>query len=155
MISVEPSAIARIAYEARRVYARSLGDYDLPEWDAAPPQLREEAMIGVEAVLRGVASTGARLHEVWARRTPPLELPGQAFKIDYHDLPDEERRKVLLFRATVLALIDGPCTGICHDERCQLVDDHACHLDTCLSRFGVPPGAWQKPAPTPPLKLYS
>ena len=68
------------------------------------------------------------------------------FKVDYHDLPIAQRRKVLLFRATVLALVDGPCTGLCHDEKCRIIEDHACHLDTCLSRFGIPPGAWDRPS---------
>ena len=29
--------MARIAYEARRVYARALGEQGLPEWDAGLP----------------------------------------------------------------------------------------------------------------------
>ena len=159
MSRVEPFAIARIAYEARRVYARALGEYGLPDWDEASPQEREAALAGVEAVLCGAASSGARLHEVWTRQTNPLDSPGAMFRVDYHDLPIEQRRKVLLFRATVLALVDGPCSGLCHDEKCQIIEDHACHLDTCLSRFGIPPGAWDrpkpKPTPTSALTLYS
>ncbi len=157
MSVVEPSAMARIAYEARRVYARALGEHALPDWDEASPREREEALAGVEAVLCGAASSGARLHEVWRRQTHPLDSPGAMFKVDYHDLPIEQRRKVLLFRATVLALIDGPCTGLCHDEKCPIIEDHACHLDTCLSRFGIPPGAWDWPRPkaTQALTLYS
>lgn len=156
MSAMEPFAIARIAYEARRVYARALGEQELPAWDHASPQQREAALAGVEAVLCGAASNGARLHDVW-RRQPSLDSPGAIFKADYQGLPIEQRRKVLLFRAIVLALVDGPCTGLCHDEKCQIIDDHACHLDTCLSRFGIPPGAWDrpKPSPTPALSLYS
>jgi len=154
---IEPTAIARVAYEARRVYARALGQQVLPDWDEAPPELRREALLGVEAVLCGAASTGARLHDV-LRQAHPLGSPGAPFKVDYHDLPVAERRKVLLFRATVLALIDGPCTGLCHDEKCERIEDHACHLETCLSRFGIQPGAWASPgaaAPVPPVTLYS
>ena len=104
----------------------------------------------MEAVLCGAATNGARLHDVWRRRqTAPLDSAGAMFKGDYHNLPIEQRRKVLLFRAIVLALIDGPCTGLCHDEKCQIVEDHACHLDTCLSRFGIPPGPWEWPKPEP------
>ena len=155
MISAEPSTIARIAYEARRVYARSLGEYGLPDWEEASPQQRQEALVGVEAVLRGAASTGERLHDAWARDTRRLDLPSDLFKVDYRDLPMAERRKVLLFRATVLALVDGPCTGLCHDEKCRIIADHACHLETCLSRFGIPPGAWHPADPTKPFTLYS
>ncbi|MES1206327.1 MAG: hypothetical protein ABUS79_10360 [Pseudomonadota bacterium] len=154
MSLVEPTDIARIAYEARRGYARALGEPGLPDWEEAPPQLRQEILLGVEAVLCGAASTGARLHDLLTRRIP--DPPSNLFKVDYQDLPIEQRRKLLLLRATVLALIDGPCTGLCHDEKCQLIEDHPCHLDTCLSRFGIPPAAWEpagRPAPTP--KLYS
>jgi hypothetical protein len=157
MTGIEPDAIARVAYEARRVYARSLGDDRVPAWDEATPQQRQEALAGVEAVLCGAASTGERLHALWSQRTRRLDLPGDLFKVDYRDLPIAERRKLLLFRATVLALIDGPCTGLCHDEKCRIIEDHACHLDTCLSRFGIPPGAWAPadPSGTGAGKLYS
>jgi hypothetical protein len=151
---VEPTAIARVAYEARRVYARALGERALPDWDEAPVELRQEVLLGVEAVLRGTASTGARLHDVLTHANP-LDSPGGLFKVDYHDLPIEQRRKVLLFRATVLALVDGPCTGLCHDEKCRIIEDHACHLDTCLSRFGIQPGAWSRIGSPAPLKTYS
>jgi hypothetical protein len=159
MSAIEPLAIARIAYEARRGYARALGEQAPPEWDQASPQQRQAALAGVEAVLCGAANNAARLHDVWRRQTVPLDSPGAMFKLEYHGLPIEQRRKVLLFRATVLALIDGPCTGLCHDEKCHVIEDHACHLDTCLSRFGVRPGAWDgpqsKPTPTTALPLYS
>ena len=62
---------------------------------------------------------------------------------------------MLLFRATVLALVDGPCTGLCHDEKCRIIEDHPCHLETCLSRFGIQPHAWHSAEPAAPLKLYS
>jgi hypothetical protein len=155
MSCVEPTEIARVAYEARRLYARALGEQVLPDWDEAPSQLRQEVLLGVEAVLRGTASTGARLHDVLTRQAHPLDAPGSLFKVDYKDLPIAQRRKVLLFRATVLALVDGPCTGLCHDEKCRIIEDHACHLDTCLSRFGIQPGAWHPAGPAAPLKLYS
>lgn len=158
MTGIEPTAIARVAYEARRVYARALGQQALPDWDDAPPELRREALLGVQAVLCGAATTGARLHDVLTRQAHPLGSPGALFKMEYRDLPIAERRKVLLFRATVLALVDGPCTGLCHDEKCRIIEDHACHLDTCLSRFGIQPGAWATtpaPASVAPVKLYS
>jgi hypothetical protein len=156
MSAVEPTAIARVAYEARRVYARALGEQLLPDWDEAPPQLRQEVLLGVEAVLCGAASTSARLHDVLTRHGHPLDSPGGLFKVGYQDLPIEQRRKLLLFRATVLALVDGPCTGLCHDEKCRLIEDHPCHLETCLSRFGIQPRAWHPAEPAAAaLKVYS
>jgi hypothetical protein len=61
----------------------------------------------------------------------------------YRELTLEQRRKILLFRAVVLALVDGPCNGFCHDEKCPNLEDHECHLDTCMSRYGIPPGLLQ------------
>ena len=155
MSAVQPSEIARIAYEARRGYARALGEAGPPPWDEASPQQRDEVMAGVEAVLCGAASTGARLHELWTRRAGGPAASDGLHVPDYLDLPIEQRRKVLLFRATVLALVDGPCTGLCHDETCATIDDHACHLETCLSRFGILPGAWSPADPAPSVKLFS
>ena len=149
-------AIARVAYEARRVYARALGEQALPDWDEAPPQQRQEALLGVEAVLCGAASTGARLHDVLTQHAHPLDSPGALFKVDYHDLPIAERRKVLLFRATVLALVDGPCTGLCHDEKCR--DHRGPRLpprDLPLALRHPAPAPGTRPTPPSPLKLYS
>ena len=158
MTSVTAAAMARVAYEARRVYATALGEGEPPKWEHASPRQRMEAMAGVRAVLSGEARSGEHLHEALSKRVsrPPFGVltPG------YDQLGVAERRKLLLFRAVVLALIDGPCNGFCHDDKCPNLDDHECHLDTCMSRFGVPPGLWQDtPAgvaiATDALTLYS
>jgi hypothetical protein len=154
MSPARAAAIARVAYEARRVFCRALGEEDLPDWDRASPGEREGALVGVEAVLSGQARSPAHLHEALARHgaMPPREMlaPG------YEQLQIDDRRKVLLFRAVVLALVDGPCTGYCHDQDCPVLDDHDCHLDVCVSKFGVPPGLWPAAgAPThPTTKLF-
>ena len=152
MSAVTASDIARVAYEARRFYALALGEPPPPPWEDAPPGLQSEAIVGAEAVLTGEARSGAHLHDAWIRRAAlcpdPRRSPG------YHQLDLDQRRKVLLFRAVVLALIDGPCNGFCHDESCRNLDDHACHLDTCMSRFGVPPGLWRARA-APARLLYA
>jgi hypothetical protein len=160
MSAVNPAEIARVAYEARRMYGRALGEQTQPSWEEAERRQQEDAIAGVEAVLSGEARSGLHLLDAWVRRGagfPSLEtlLP------DYQQLGVDDRRKILLFRAVVLALVDGPCNGFCHDEKCANLEDHDCHLDTCLSRFGVPPGLWQgqtKPRTTeadpPPAPLY-
>jgi hypothetical protein len=141
MSAVTASDIARVAYEARRLYALALREPPPPPWDEAPPGLQSEAILGAEAVLTGAARCGAHLHDAWTRRPGPDPVPRLA--PGYEQLDLDQRRKVLLFRAVVLAMVDGPCNGFCHDERCSNLEDHACHLDTCMSRFGVPPGVWQ------------
>jgi hypothetical protein len=147
-VTTSAVAIARVAYEAERVYSRALGERVQPEWEDASGQERSDAIAGVEAVLSGEARSGEHLHEAWARRAaafPSLEL----FAPGYRELDLEQRRKILLFRAVVLALVDGPCNGFCHDDKCRNLDDHTCHLDTCMSKFGVPPGLLAAP-PGPP-----
>jgi hypothetical protein len=141
MTSVTPSAIARVAYEARRLYCCALGHDEHPPWEQASSHHRRDVLLGVDAVLSGTAPSGAHLHDTWSRHAtvlPPYEVlvPG------YDQLSMNERRKLLVFRAVILALVDGPCTGFCHDDRCANLEDHACHLDTCMSRFGIPPGLW-------------
>jgi hypothetical protein len=146
MKAVTRSEIAHLAYEARRAYALALGEEAPPRWEQATLPERSEAIAGVDAVLSGEARSGAHLHDTWARRAadePTLELAVPR----YSELELEQRRKILLFRAVVLALIDGPCNGFCHDEKCGNLDDHDCHLDTCMSRFGVPPGLLDAEAP--------
>jgi hypothetical protein len=147
MSSVTMTSMARVAYEAHRAYAHALGEDEQPKWEQASPRQRMEAMAGVQAVLSGEARSGAHLHEAWSKRA--TRVPFGVLTPGYDQLGVADRRKVLLFRAVVLALIDGPCNGFCHDDKCPNLDDHDCHLDTCMSRFGVPPGLWQEtPAAT-------
>ena len=142
MSAPKASAIARVAYEAERVYASALGEGAPPSWEDASRQEQGAAIAGVEAVLSGEARSGEHLHEAWARQG--MAVPALAMETSrYHALSVEQRRNLLLFRAVVLALIDGPCNGFCHDEKCPNLEDHDCHLETCMSRFGVPPGLWQ------------
>ncbi len=137
------AALARVAYEAGRAYAHALGNDEQPSWEQASPRQRMQAMVGVKAVLSGEARSGAHLHAAWTRRAP-LGRPETRAR-GYDQLELEERRRVLLFRAVVLAMVDGPCNGLCHDDKCANLEDHDCHLDTCMSRFGVPPGRWPDP----------
>jgi hypothetical protein len=140
---VTPSGIARVAYEATRTYCRVLGrEGDRADWQRASPQERRDALVSVEAVLSGQASSGAHLHATWLQ-SPSRGIIRTVMVTRYDQLPVVERRQLLLFRAVVLALVDGPCLGYCHDDQCGDESDHDCHLDTCVSRFGVPPGLWR------------
>jgi hypothetical protein len=139
MSAPNPSGIARVAYEAARAYATVLGRAVPPCWLEATPAQRWQVLRGVQAVLSGEVRSGAQIYDLWSRAAS-AGAPPSALEPAYERLPLPERRRVLLFRAVVLALIDGPCNGDCHDEACPVVDDHDCHLETCVSRFGVPPG---------------
>lgn len=153
MSTVTASDIARVAYEARRFYALALQEPPPPPWEEAPPGLQTEAILGAEAVLTGEARSGAHLHDAWIRRAALSPVPRLA--PGYEQLDVDQRRKVLLFRAVVLAMVDGPCNGFCHDESCANLEDHGCHLDTCMSRFGVPPGLWRPRKPPVADPLYA
>jgi hypothetical protein len=132
-------ALARIAHEAIRAYGAELGGPPPPPWDAATDRQRQDAIAGVEAVLAGQARSGRSFHQAWTRRLDRPDPP-------YEDLTADRRRELLLFRSVVLALIDGPCNGLCHDERCDDLEDHRCHLDNCLSTYGIPPSLGTRPA---------
>jgi hypothetical protein len=131
-------ALARIAHETIRAYGAETGGPPGPSWEVAPEDERRDTILGVEVVLDGRARSGRSFHEAWVRRLDGPNPP-------YEDLSADRRRQLLLFRSVVLALIDGPCNGLCHDERCDDLDDHVCHLENCLSTYGVPPSLGSRP----------
>ena len=63
MRPITPVAIARVAYEARRLYSRALGENVQPVWDQASTQQRDDTLSGVQAVLSGTANSAERLHD--------------------------------------------------------------------------------------------
>jgi hypothetical protein len=148
MRSPTASGIARVAYEATRAYSSLLGHVARPDWPVASPRQRRDALLGVQAVLSGEARSGALLHELWIKTRAGRPAEGSVAQ-RYAELAITERRRILLFRAVVLALVDGPCSGYSHDQDCPTLDDHDCHLDTCVSRFGIPPGFWRALLGTP------
>jgi hypothetical protein len=124
--------IARVVYGATRIYGHFSGEAWQPSWKEASGSERAAVIAGVKAVISGTASAPEALHaaRVGAHlgTAPPIEA-----------LSVEERQKTDLFRAVVMALVDGPCDNDCHDRACLKPSLHRCHLDTCLSEFGVPP----------------
>lgn len=106
--------IARVVHEANRAYCQMIGDNSQKPWDEADAWQRESAVAGVQAMLDGSATTPEEQHETWVKhkradgwvyglakdavaKTHPCMVP-------YTDLPIEQRRKDLLFRAVVDAL---------------------------------------------------
>jgi hypothetical protein len=109
--------IARITHETNRAYCLAIADASQVSWSDAPAWQRESAMVGVTAVLIGVANTPEEQHENWLEqkrrdgwtygpvkdadaKTHPCFLP-------YALLPAEQKAKDHLFRAVVKALLDA------------------------------------------------
>ena len=128
--------IARVVHGATRAYGNLFGKMWEPSWEEASGWHRAAVIVGVKAVVSGNANSPEELHAAHARAALGSAGP-------FADLSIEQRRRTALFRAIVLALVDGPCDGDCHDPGCPLDGQHACHLDTCMSEFGVPRGELQ------------
>jgi hypothetical protein len=123
--------IARVVHGATRVYGNLFGEMGVPSWEEASSWHRAVVIAGVKAVVSGDANSPEELHATCARIEPGNRRPFEA-------LSRQQRRRTALFRAIVVALVDGPCQGDCHDPSCPDTDTHRCHLETCLSEFGVP-----------------
>lgn len=130
--------IARVAHGATRIYRHFSGEMWQPPWEEASDSERAEAIACVKAVVSGNANSPEELHAV---RLGARLGNASAFTALSH----EERRTTELFRAIVVALVDGPCGNACHDSCCSDEAPHGCHLDTCLSEFGIPPDEIQHP----------
>jgi hypothetical protein len=121
----EVDSIARVADAAvaafRQGWGRGLGRA------AAAPPVNGSIVRGVSGVLAGRANSIADLYAAMTGDERPCPA-----------LPPDDRRELALVRAIVLALIDSPCESDCHDPSCEGTHPHPCHLETCLSEFGVP-----------------
>jgi hypothetical protein len=114
---MEIGQIARVTHEANKGYCESIGDYSQRSWEQAEEWQRQSAVAGVRAVVEGRAKSPEEQHQAWCddklrdgwkfghikdgeKKTHPCLVP-------YADLPPEQRRKDVLFRAVVAALT-GP-----------------------------------------------
>lgn len=110
-----PAQIARICHEANRAYALAVGERPgsvFPSWDDAPEEIRQSALIGVDAALTG--ATPEQLHQSWMEgkiaagwRFGPIRDNTRKIHpclVDYTDLPEVQRKKDALFQAIVQAL---------------------------------------------------
>jgi len=126
--------IARVVRAATAMLGSCLGGEPPPEERHVGGDLPDRAILrAVRAILSGRANSPGDLSAALADG----DGDRRAFR-PYEELSPEERRKRALIRAIVVALVDGPCSGDCHDSDCEATRPHPCHLDTCLSEFGVP-----------------
>ena len=107
--------IARVCHEANRAYCRALGDVSQAPWDNAPDWQKLSAKNGVK--LHGLGGVSAEVsHEKWCEEkkmqgwTHGLEkntlLKEHPCLVPWGDLPPEQKRKDMLFRAICRALME-------------------------------------------------
>lgn len=106
--------IARICHEANRIYCMTLGDFSQRMWATAPEWQRQSAITGVRNILDGFVTRPEQSHESWLEekrltgwcygrvkdevaKTHPCFVP-------YAQLPEEQRKKDVLFFNIVQAL---------------------------------------------------
>jgi hypothetical protein len=107
-------AIAMVCHDANRAYCITQGDNSQVVWSKASSWQRQSSIDGVKFVLSSPSATPEEIHESWmkqkvkdgwvlgpikdgAKKTHPCMVP-------YNQLPEGQRKKDHLFRATVLAL---------------------------------------------------
>lgn len=115
MKNVNVEKIARICHETNRAYCQTLGDDSQAPWDDAPEWQKESARQGVRFSIDNPESTPQASHESWLavkvadgwkhgpvkdteKKEHPCFLP-------YADLPEDQKRKDVLFQAIVKAMI--------------------------------------------------
>ena len=124
--------ITRVVRAATVTFGSCFGGAQPPDNREGSRDLADRAIErAVRAILSGTANSSAELSAVLADGDRQASRP-------YERLSGEERREHALIRAIVVALIDGPCADDCHDPGCEGTRPHPCHLETCMSEFGVP-----------------
>lgn len=112
MMTVED--IARICHEANLTYCRALKDHSQLPWEHAPEWQRNSAIMGVAAIVSGSVKHPKDSHESWMKQKlsegwvhgeikDPEKKTHPCIK-PWLDLPDEQKRKDMLFLAIVNAL---------------------------------------------------
>lgn len=120
--SIPIEQVAEMCHEANRVYCRLIGDVSQPPWEDAPDWQKESAIDGVKKFIayRNLSrlpsgNTAIDQHNSWlttklkdgwrygpvkdaAKKEHPCLLP-------YEYLPDEQKRKDILFIAVVEAFL--------------------------------------------------
>lgn len=103
-------ACARAAHEVNRAYCIAIGDSSQPSWEQAPEWQVVSALEGVRGVL--VDNNDARQsHENWLRQkrldgwvqgsVKNPETKEHPCMVEYDDLPEEQKRKDIIFVSTV------------------------------------------------------
>ena len=104
-------AIAMMCHAINAAYCQSMGDDSQPTWDDAPDWQRNSAIAGVEMHLANPDATPEQSHESWYKvkeaegwkygEVKDMEKKEHPCFLPYEELPDEQKAKDYLFRATV------------------------------------------------------
>ena len=104
---------ARAAHEVNRSYCEAGGDTSQKSWAEAPNWQCQSALEGVRAVIEG--KTPEQLHESWMAEkiangwrygeVKDAEAKTHPCIVQYAELPEFQRRKDEIFRATVCAVL--------------------------------------------------
>lgn len=105
------NTIARIAHEINRAYCASLGDTSQVAWEDAPEWQQQSALAGVDMHLANPDATPEQSHESWLAakladgwaygEVKDAENKLHPCCVPYAELPESQKAKDYLFRATV------------------------------------------------------
>lgn len=106
--------IAMVAHEINRAYCVSLGDDSQPAWEDAPDWQQKSSVAGVEMHLANPDATPEQSHESWLAqkvkegwkygKTKDADKKLHPCCLPYAELPQEQKSKDYLFKATVHAV---------------------------------------------------
>lgn len=115
MIKLAEEQIAEIAHEANRTFRRMIGEEPGPSWEDTPNHLRESTIAGVRTVEDDPYRTARQMHASWMQYKLNAGWKWGEVKDDvalthpniclYDQLPEEQRRKDLLFLGIVQAFV--------------------------------------------------
>ena len=112
--------VAEMCHEANRIYCGLIGDAEQPPWEGAPDWQKKSAINGVQVVIDSYHCLGAKgkdqdQHDAWmyeklmdgwkygpVKNADTKEHP---CLLPYDKLPDEQKRKDVLFRMVVEAFL--------------------------------------------------
>ena len=112
---MEVQESARVCHEANRAYCAGLGDFSQEEWNLAPTWQKDSAIKGVEFVIANPDAPASANHESWSAQkvadgwtygdAKDPEAKTHPCLVPFEELPIEQQRKDILFRAVVKSLI--------------------------------------------------
>lgn len=104
--------IAAVCHQANKAWCEANGDESQVDWADTPQEIRDSAIDGVRNALHG--ATPEQSHENWCRfkrehgwvwgETKDLDAKTHPCLVAYHELPDEQQVKDVLFTMIVTAL---------------------------------------------------
>lgn len=112
---IEIRQIAKICHDANKAYCEVILDHSQVCWENAPDWQRESAIKGVQFNLESDRTT-EQTHNSWLKEKQdngwtfgPVKDPDKKehpYMVPYAELPSDQKRKDILFRAIVSAFKD-------------------------------------------------